>query len=288
MADSTAALSTRNDQPASPFDAIKKTDASGAEFWSARDLMPRLGYEKWERFADTIDRATIAARNSGADVERAFSRVREVGTNWTPGASARTDYLLTRYACYLVAMNGDPRKDEIARAQTYFAVQTWRAEVGAGTHSVGTLAQIPSHAEALRAWAAEIETREAAERRALGAETRVAELEPSAGAWDALASTGRDYSAREAAYILNRDPAITTGQNLLLGKIRQYRMVDPFDRPYADHKTHLTLRPQSYTDSDGALQDAKPQLRITYAGLKYLHKRLGGTSQLRLEAGEDR
>jgi anti-repressor protein len=120
------------------------------------------------------------------------------------------------------------------------------------------------------------------------ANEKIAELEPSAGAWDALASTGRDYSAREAAYILNRDPAITTGQNLLLGKIRQFRMVDPFDRPYSDHKAHLTLRPQSYTDSDGALQDAKPQLRITYAGLRYLHKRLGGTGQLQIEMGEAR
>ncbi len=151
-----------------------------------------------------------------------------------------------------------------------------------GSYRAASAPALPkSYAEALRELASTVEAKERAEAHA-------AELEPAAHAWDALASTGRDYSAREAAYILNRDPSISTGQNLLLGKIRQFGMVDPFDRPYAQHKTHLTLRPQSYTDSDGVQQEARPQIRITYAGLKYLHKRLGGSQQLHLEAGEQR
>ena len=124
------------------------------------------------------------------------------------------------------------------------------------------------------------------------AETKAAELEPAAAAWDTLASTGADYSAREAAYILRRDQAIDTGERKLLTKIREWRMVDHADRPYYDHRTHLVLRPQSYTDASGAERDAKPQIRITYAGLKYLHKRLGGTGRIQehvnaaLEAAE--
>jgi len=279
MADSTAALSLRNDHPASPFDGIKHTDASGTEFWSARELMPLLGYEKWERFADTITRATLAASNSGIDTASAFVQVTELPSAGNLGKVQRIDYRLSRYACYLTAINGDPRKPEIAHAQTYFAVKTREAELAAAPMDELELAERNVQL---------IKDKRAALALAAAAEARVAELEPAAEAWDALASTGRDYSAREAAYILNRDPSIRTGQNLLLGKIRQFRMVDPFDRPYTGHKTHLTLRPQSYLDSEGVPQDAKPQLRITYAGLKYLHKRLGGTAQLRLEAGEDR
>jgi hypothetical protein len=89
--------------------------------------MPQLGYDRWESFADAIDRAKAAARNSGNDPEQAFSGLREKATGGRP----RDDYRLTRFGAYLLAMNGDPRKPQIASAQSYFAVKTREAEVAA-------------------------------------------------------------------------------------------------------------------------------------------------------------
>lgn len=107
----------------SPFDAIKHVDERG-ERWFARELMPLLGYEQWRRFEDAIQRAAVAARNAGHDPYEAFCHLRQEGTGGRP----RDDFRLTRYAAYLVAMNGDPRKPEIAAAQSYFAVKTREAE----------------------------------------------------------------------------------------------------------------------------------------------------------------
>lgn len=112
----------------SPFDAIRIATPEGREYWSARDLMPLLGYERWERFADAIDRAKIAAHNSGYDVAQNFPGAAKVSGSRGP---AQQDYHLSRYACYLVAMSGDPRKPEVAAALTYFAIRTREAEARA-------------------------------------------------------------------------------------------------------------------------------------------------------------
>ena len=109
----------------SPFDSIRCVTPEGREFWSARDLMPLLGYEKWERFADAIGRAKVAAHNSGHDVAQNFPAAGKVSGSRGP---VQADYHLSRYACYLIALNGDPRKGEIARAQTYFVIKTREAE----------------------------------------------------------------------------------------------------------------------------------------------------------------
>ena len=107
----------------SPFDSIRRFDGQGNEFWYARELMPLLGYKKWERFEGSIERAKTSCNNSGnLDCEHFFP---EAGKSLT---KPKDDFKLSRYACYLIAMNGDPRKPEIAMAQSYFAVKTREAE----------------------------------------------------------------------------------------------------------------------------------------------------------------
>lgn len=110
------------------FEDIKLVREDGTEYWSARELAPALGYNKWENFAKVIMRAMIACENSGHSVERDFPEVRKIVE---AGATTKSilDYELTRYACYLIVQNGDPRKEVIALGQTYFAIQTYRQEV---------------------------------------------------------------------------------------------------------------------------------------------------------------
>lgn len=107
------------------FDQIKKINEYGQEFWSARDLMPLLGYEKWDRFENVLNKAQTASKNTGNMIEEHFFP--EVGKS--TGGRPRSDCKLSRYACYLIAQNGDSRKKEIALAQTYFAVQTRKQEI---------------------------------------------------------------------------------------------------------------------------------------------------------------
>lgn len=118
-------------QTANPFDGLKHIDQAGIEWWSARELMAHLGYDRWERFYDAALRARQAAENSGAV---ALDHIRDAAKMVGIGSGAARelfDFHLTRYGAYLVAMNGDPRKPEIAAAQTYFAVKTREAEVAA-------------------------------------------------------------------------------------------------------------------------------------------------------------
>jgi DNA-damage-inducible protein D len=101
----------------------------GIECWSARELQKLLGYSKWENFEKVIKKAKDACVNAGENVDDHFP---EVGKVIEAGKGAQhniDDIALTRYACYLIAQNGDSRKEEIAFAQNYFAVQTRRAEV---------------------------------------------------------------------------------------------------------------------------------------------------------------
>lgn len=120
--------------------------------------------------------------------------------------------------------------------------------------------------------------------RAEAAEQKVKELEPSAQAWDTLADANGDYSLRDAAHVLNRDPAIDTGQNRLLAKLRELGMVDRNGIPYAKHAAHLRERPTSYKHPHtGEPTLGKPQIRITVRGLRYLHQRMGGVAPLRFE-----
>lgn len=106
----------------SPFDSIRHEDTDG-EFWLARELMPLLGYTRWNEFEDVIDRAKAACQNTGNSILQHFS-----GSTLKTKGRPQQEYRLSRYACYLTAQNGDPRKPEVAAAQSYFAVKTREAE----------------------------------------------------------------------------------------------------------------------------------------------------------------
>ena len=112
-----------------PFEESKQTDENGLEFWYARDLSGILEYSKWENFSKVIKRAMLACKNSGFDIDDHFPEVRKTIEMPKTATKSVTDYKLTRYACYLIVQNGDPRKEVIALGQTYFAIQTRRAEV---------------------------------------------------------------------------------------------------------------------------------------------------------------
>ncbi|GHT37005.1 DNA damage-inducible protein D [Bacteroidia bacterium] len=142
------------DKELKSFEDIRQITDTGKEYWLARDLQKPLGYDKWENFSKVIDRAMLACDTSGFDVSEHFPAVRKtiempVGEQFgsrgfpdvrkTPNTGLGfpdvrktkniVDYQLSRYACYLIVQNGDPRKEQIALGQTYFAIQTYRQEL---------------------------------------------------------------------------------------------------------------------------------------------------------------
>ena len=111
------------------FDNIKHVNEYGQEFWYARELQPLLEYSQWRYLKEAIERAKTACGNSGQNVKDHFAEVRKMVDIGSNAKRSVEDYELSRYACYLIVMNGDPRKEIIALGQTYFAVKTRQQEL---------------------------------------------------------------------------------------------------------------------------------------------------------------
>lgn len=207
------------------------------------------------------------ARNA---VSRLPERMRGVATINTPGGPQSVT-VLNEAGVYRLTMRSSLPSAE--------AFQDWLAEEVVPTvRRTGGYAvahRLPqTYTEALRELLSTVERKEQIER----------ELEaaaPRAEAWDVLASAHGDYSVREASFILNRDPAIDTGQTRLFKLLREWKLIDSTDKPYAAHSAHVRLRAWSSPHPQTGEEIArKPQVRITHEGLKYLHRRLGGTEPL--------
>lgn len=243
----------------SPFNVIRRVTEEGREFWSARELMPLLGYEKWERFTSAVDRAKASARNAGYDVAQHFpgaGKMVETGS----GAQRRIDdYHLSRYACYLIALNGDPRKPEIAAAQTYFVIKTREAEtrpINAGDLTRLELIQLAMNAETER----------------LALEAKNAELEPKAEAYESFLDATGKYGVGAVAKMLG------TSQNKLYRDLRNAGVLIPKgsmrNTPYQKYMHHFEVRAHEYERSNGEM-GCSYTTYVQPSGIDFIRRRLG-------------
>lgn len=170
----------------SPFDAIRRVDDYGQEYWSARDLQPVMAYVQWRDFDEVVKRAIRSAENTGTYFEQAFCATTQKGT----GGAPRADYRLSRQAAYLVAMNGDPNKPAVAAAQSYFTVQTRKAEIATSRPM--------SELEMAKQYVAALEREQQ-----LAKELEVAA--PKAGKWDKFLNTAGLIGMTETADMLGTD-----------------------------------------------------------------------------------
>lgn len=111
------------------FEDMKRTNEHGAEYWSARDIQPLLGYDQWRNFEGAVKKAKTSCEQSGNVRDHHFAGASKMVSLGSGSERKVSDYHLSRFACYLIAQNGDPRKPEIAHAQRYFAVQARRQEL---------------------------------------------------------------------------------------------------------------------------------------------------------------
>ncbi|KIA63051.1 phage antirepressor KilAC domain-containing protein [Nocardia vulneris] len=240
---------------ASPFDAIMLP----GERWSARALMPLLGYgADWRNFVAAIDRAKAAAANQGFDVVALF-----VGVTENSGGRPREDLHLTRFACYLVAMNGDPRKEEVAAAQAYFAVKTREAE-----------AAVPALTEdELIHRALEVSARRVAELTARNGEleAKAAVDAPKVEAYEQFMEADGTYLVGTVARMLG------SSQNKLFKELRERGVFIAKgamrNTPYQRYMQHFTVKATHFERSDGS-EGVSYTTRVKPSGVDFIRRRL--------------
>ncbi|MGC5249615.1 phage antirepressor KilAC domain-containing protein [Gordonia sp. DT219] len=239
----------------SPFDGIKQTREDGTEFWSARDLMPLLGYDRWDRVPEVIERASASAAASGHDAHDLFRASSEKS-----GGRPRENFELARFACYLVAMNGDPRKPEVAAAQAYFAIRTREAETRPAING-GDITRLEL-----------IEIARNAEMERLALKAKNAELEPKADAYDNFLDATGKYSVGSVAKMLG------TSQNKLFRDLRNAGVFiakgSMRNTPYQQYMRHFEVKPHEYERSSGEM-GCSYTTYIQPSGIDFIRRKLG-------------
>lgn len=250
------------EQSPTPFDVYRQEREDGSEFWSARDLMGLMGYAQWVTFENPLKRAMKAAENQNLQVEANFYRSLKVGT---AGKMKQTDYELSRFAAYLVAMNGDPNKPEVARAQAYFATKTRQAETAPMRELTGPELMARALVEA-------DSTIKALEARVYVAEAEAEESRPKAEAYDTFLSIEGSY------YMGNVAKMLGMGQNELFERLRGCRVLIPSghmrNTPYAEYKRHFVVRPHRHVSAEGR-EFLKYTTLVRPSGVAFICRRLG-------------
>lgn len=247
------------------LDDLRVVTLTDGEVWSARDLMPFAGYVDWRNWSKAIDRAIASVNASGLNAADHFVGVNKMVPLGSGGRRQIEDIEISRYGCYVLFQNADGSKPEIAALQSYFAVQTRKQEV-----TPTALSEDEIIAQALQ-----ITTR-----RVAALESRVAELAPSAEAWDELASARGDYPVGEAAKMLART-GIPTGPTRLFNQLATmhwiFRNGHGTWEPYATIVDigYLASRPMSHEHpKTGERIIDPPQVRVTVKGIERLRQRL--------------
>lgn len=252
----------------SPFDAIRQVRPDGTEFWSARDLMPMLGYDEWRNFTRCVTEARRAAEITGASDQ--FVDSNKMVATGSGAQRAVVDVHLTRYAAYMVAMSCDGRKPEVAEAKTYFAIRTRQAEVAPQKEL--TEDEIVQQALAITVRKVEALT------------AKVTELEPAAKSWNHLASASGHYSVAEAAKILSQDPGISIGRDRLFAYMSDIKWVFRSRNPRGGWEAYQTQvdagrlyeRPAKpfLNEKTGDFELPAPTVRVTAKGVARLRELL--------------
>lgn len=257
-----------------PFDVYRQEREDGTEFWSARDLAQLMGYVKWQNFENALNRAIKAAHNQKMDVNSLFTR-----SSKKTGGRPQEDYELTRFAAYLVAMNGDPNKPEVASAQAYFATRTRQAETQQPAQLTDeellsrALMVANSKMERLEAEKAEaVELSEAAMARAHVAEAEADEARPKVEAFDSFMRTDGTYYMGAVAKMLGM------GQNELFRRLREARVLIPsghlYNTPYRQYERHFLVRPHKHVNAEGR-EFLKHTTYVKPSGVDFIRRRLG-------------